>query len=187
MLKAQNGPVPEVKQLTNAVLNAKRKLNGPPLLTTTDLHERLKADFVELTSETAAQDGDPAITAAVASSFPNAQRLTCYYHMKKQVQKRMGSKKVPKNRRNAILEEIKSLQLSCSDPIFSSAARRLLQRWKQLGLKTFARYFTKAWVQGPLRFRYEGAALGTVSTNNGLESLHGRIKRCGRRWRSDRS
>uniref|UniRef100_A0A914WKV1 MULE transposase domain-containing protein n=1 Tax=Plectus sambesii TaxID=2011161 RepID=A0A914WKV1_9BILA len=283
MLKAQNDPIPEVKQLTNAVLNAKPKLNGPPLLTTTDLHDRLEASFVELTSETephkvvcpvydtessdrlfaffttrhllsnlssvgantlqtdgtykltyegnilitlavsdkarrlhpvgvaitgkkedvivyehafaaiatalqkaglpdydpdaVMSDGDPAITAAVASSFPNARRLTCYYHMKKQVQKRMRSKKVPKNRRNAILEEIKRLQLSCSDLIFSSAARRLLQRWKQLGLKGFARYFKKVWVKGPLRFWYEGAALGTVSTNNGLESLHGRIKR----------
>uniref|UniRef100_A0A914WCF9 MULE transposase domain-containing protein n=1 Tax=Plectus sambesii TaxID=2011161 RepID=A0A914WCF9_9BILA len=74
-------------------------------------------------------DGDPCIMAAVASCFPNARRLNCYYHMKKQVQRKMGPKRVPKD---------------C-----------------------------------PLRYWYKGVALGSVSTNNGLESLHGRIKRFG--------
>uniref|UniRef100_A0A914XPP6 Uncharacterized protein n=1 Tax=Plectus sambesii TaxID=2011161 RepID=A0A914XPP6_9BILA len=32
---------------------------------------------------------------------------------------------------------------------------------------------------GLLRYWYEGAALGSVSTNNGLESLYGHIKRFG--------
>uniref|UniRef100_A0A914WRT3 SWIM-type domain-containing protein n=1 Tax=Plectus sambesii TaxID=2011161 RepID=A0A914WRT3_9BILA len=285
MLNANNDPIPETIKLKNALLYAKRKLNGPPLITTTDFADRIEADFTELTPETephkvvcpvydtesperlfaffttrhllsnlssvgattlqtdgtykltyegnilitlavsdkarrlhpvgvaiigkkedaavyerafeaittalqkaglpafdpnaVMSDGDPAITAAVASSFPNARRLTCYYHMKKQVQKRMGSKKVPKDRRQTILEEIKSLQLACSDAIFKSAARRLLQRWKQLGLKAFATYFKRVWVKGPLQYWYEGAAMGEVSTNNGLESLHGRIKRFG--------
>uniref|UniRef100_A0A914X3P3 SWIM-type domain-containing protein n=1 Tax=Plectus sambesii TaxID=2011161 RepID=A0A914X3P3_9BILA len=138
-----------------------------------------KAGLPAFEPDAVMSDGDPCITAAVASTFPNARRLTCYYHMKKQVQKRMGSKKVPKDRRQTILEEIRSLQLACSDAVFNSAARRLLQRWKQLGLRAFATYFKRVWVKGPLRYWYEGAAMGEVSTNNGLESLHGRIKRFG--------
>uniref|UniRef100_A0A914W9A6 SWIM-type domain-containing protein n=1 Tax=Plectus sambesii TaxID=2011161 RepID=A0A914W9A6_9BILA len=124
-------------------------------------------------------DGDPCITAAVASCFPNARRLTCYYHMKKQVQRKMGPKRVPKDCRKPILEELRSLQLACSDNVFKSAAWRLLKRWKDLGLTLFIRYFKRVWVKGSLRYWYEGAALGLVSTNNGLESLHGRIKRFG--------
>uniref|UniRef100_A0A914WR04 MULE transposase domain-containing protein n=1 Tax=Plectus sambesii TaxID=2011161 RepID=A0A914WR04_9BILA len=124
-------------------------------------------------------NGDPCITAAIASCFPNAKRLTCYYHMKKQVQRKMGPKRVPKDRRKPILEELSSLQLACSDDVFKSATRRLLRRWKDLGLTLFTRYFKRVWVKGPLRYWYEGAALGSVSTNNSLESLHGRIKRFG--------
>uniref|UniRef100_A0A914UW66 Transposase n=1 Tax=Plectus sambesii TaxID=2011161 RepID=A0A914UW66_9BILA len=80
--------------------------------------------------------------AAITHCYANAKRLTCYYHMKKQVQKKMGPKRVPKDR--------------TAPPIC-----------------------TRVNDFGPLCYWYEGAALGAVSTNNGLESLHGRIKRFG--------
>jgi hypothetical protein len=121
-------------------------------------------------------DGATSITAAAGTVFPDAQRLTCYFHMQKQLKTQMPKKGVPKDRRRKVLEEIRVLQLSQSRSIFMIAAKRLLKRWRHEDLRSFARYFIRIWVNGPLCNWYEGALPGSVSTNNGLESLHGKMK-----------
>lgn len=93
-------------------------------------------------------DGDASITAAVASSYPNARRLTCYYHCKKQLIKRMVGKGIPKDRRQTVLEDIANLQLAPSYAVFNAAARHLIRRWKDSGWRRFARYFKRIWVKG---------------------------------------
>uniref|UniRef100_A0A914W3D6 MULE transposase domain-containing protein n=1 Tax=Plectus sambesii TaxID=2011161 RepID=A0A914W3D6_9BILA len=121
-------------------------------------------------------DGDSSITGAIAEVFPGTMRFTCYFHMHKQVKVQMSKKGVPKERRRKVLDEIAALQLSPKSLIYQAAAKKLLKRWKEEGLKKFVRYFRRIWMVGPLHNWFKGALPGSASTNNGLESLHGRIK-----------
>uniref|UniRef100_A0A914WS92 MULE transposase domain-containing protein n=1 Tax=Plectus sambesii TaxID=2011161 RepID=A0A914WS92_9BILA len=122
-------------------------------------------------------DGDPSITRAVSKVFPTALRLTCFFHMKKQVKMQMTNKGVPKERRSKILKEISLLQLAHTVPVFLSAAKKLVKQWRNEGMTRFSQYFRRIWIRGPLRFWFEGSMPGSVLTNNGLESLHSIIKR----------
>uniref|UniRef100_A0A914X5E7 MULE transposase domain-containing protein n=1 Tax=Plectus sambesii TaxID=2011161 RepID=A0A914X5E7_9BILA len=122
-------------------------------------------------------DGAPEISLSIASVFPSAHRLMCYYHMRKCIPRHLARTKVLKESWKKILKDVAALQLACSDAIFEGAAWQLLRKWKKEGFSRFVVYFRKTWVNRPLKYWYEGAVLGSVGTNNGLESLHGRIKR----------
>uniref|UniRef100_A0A914UY63 Uncharacterized protein n=1 Tax=Plectus sambesii TaxID=2011161 RepID=A0A914UY63_9BILA len=51
LLNAQGDEVPYAKQLKDAVSKAKRKFSGPPILTTINFGELIKAKFAMLTPD----------------------------------------------------------------------------------------------------------------------------------------
>uniref|UniRef100_A0A914XHZ3 MULE transposase domain-containing protein n=1 Tax=Plectus sambesii TaxID=2011161 RepID=A0A914XHZ3_9BILA len=123
-------------------------------------------------------DDDPSITHAISEVFPTALHLTCFFHMKKQVKVQMTNKGVPKEQRSKILKEISLLNLSPTVPMFLSAVKKLVKQWRNKGIATqFSQFYHHTWIQGPLRFWFEGSKPGGVSTNNTLESLLNIIKR----------
>ncbi|CAF1635430.1 unnamed protein product [Didymodactylos carnosus] len=93
----------------------------------------------------------------------------CWAHVVRKV-RRHGA--LIKNKDEFLLVEqnIMQLQLSFSDQIFITAANLMINKWKlDKDLEKFTDYFA-------LGFWYEGACILIPSTNNGLESLNGRIK-----------
>ena len=73
-------------------------------------------------------------------------------------------------------QDIMNLQLAFNDQVFFAGAKLLLEKWAaDKDLHQFSKYFNKEWLTH-LCYWYEGAARFSPSTNNGLESLNGRIK-----------
>ncbi|CAF1366929.1 unnamed protein product [Rotaria sordida] len=74
-------------------------------------------------------------------------------------------------------QDIFSMQLVFDGQIFAIASRlMLLKSSTDAELNDFRQYFEREWILS-LPYWYEGAACLVPSTNNGLESLNGRIKK----------
>ncbi|CAF1143649.1 unnamed protein product [Didymodactylos carnosus] len=119
-------------------------------------------------------DGAAGITGAMCE-LPLARRLMCWAHV---IRKVRGHGTLIKNKDKFLLveQDIMQLQLSFSDQIFVTAANLMINKWKlDKELEKFTDYFEQQWLT-VLSFWYEGACILTPSTNNGLESLNGRIK-----------
>ncbi|CAF3510305.1 unnamed protein product, partial [Rotaria sp. Silwood2] len=102
-------------------------------------------------------DGAPGLTSAM-SEIPLARRLMCWFHM-------------------IVEQDIFSVQLIFDDRIFAIASRLILLKWSvDAELHDFRQYFEQEWILS-LLYWYEGAVCLAPSTNNGLESLNGRIKK----------
>ena len=73
-------------------------------------------------------------------------------------------------------KDIQELQLAFNDRVFSIGSKLMLQKWAaDKDLHKFSEYFREQWLSG-LCYWYQGAPRFSPSTNNGLESLNGRIK-----------
>ncbi|CAF4475847.1 unnamed protein product, partial [Didymodactylos carnosus] len=119
-------------------------------------------------------DGAKGITAAKNIEFPGAKRLMCWAHCIRKI--REHRKMVASHKWADIDKDILSLQLAFNDQLFQKGAALLLSKWRQYtDLHAFCSYFEQ---QRLIELPYwsEGAALGVPSTNNGLESLNGKIK-----------
>ncbi|CAF1398921.1 unnamed protein product [Rotaria magnacalcarata] len=122
-------------------------------------------------------DGAPGIRKAQKDLFPGAKRLMCWAHVIRKCHEHR--KLVPKDKWNQIDLDIHDLQLSFSDSLFQCGASLLMKKWSSDTLiKQFQEYFYDQWIiKLPLwREKYEGAGINIPSTNNGCESLNGKIK-----------
>ncbi|CAF2642268.1 unnamed protein product [Rotaria sp. Silwood2] len=119
-------------------------------------------------------DGAPGITKAQQEVFPQAKRLMCWAHTVRKI--REHRKLVPTDKWNEVDSDIHNLQLCFSDNIFNCAVSLLNLKWNNYPLmKQFQEYFFNEWIK-KLPLWYEGAACHIPSTNNGCESLNGKIK-----------
>ncbi|CAF1120089.1 unnamed protein product, partial [Didymodactylos carnosus] len=120
-------------------------------------------------------DGSKAITKAQQQEFPCIRRLMCWAHVIRRC--RAHKKMVPDDKWPQIESDICSIQLCCNDFIFDEASKLLLKKWQSdTSLDTFRMYFQSEWIDA-LPYWYEGSALRYPMTNNGLESLNGKIKK----------
>lgn len=118
-------------------------------------------------------DGADAIRNAFYSVFPSAKiDIMCWAHVIRNVNKQTfrGGVKA----KNAVLNDLRILQLSCSEEIFERNSKLFLKKWMKKE-PDFVKYFNKQWL-GVHKNWYEGAAEYTPSTNNGLEAFNGVIK-----------
>ncbi|CAF4878583.1 unnamed protein product [Rotaria socialis] len=119
-------------------------------------------------------DGAPGITKAQQEVFPQAKRLMCWAHTVSKI--REHRKLVPADKWNEVDSDIHNLQLCFSDNIFNCAVSLLKLEWDNYPLmKQFQKYFFNEWIK-KIPVWYEGAACNIPSTNNGCESLNGKIK-----------
>ncbi|CAF1552010.1 unnamed protein product, partial [Didymodactylos carnosus] len=119
-------------------------------------------------------DGAAGITSTM-SVIPRSRRLMCWAHMIRKC--REHRKLIPNEQKRLNVEkDIVNLQLCFQDNLFSQAASLLLGKWSlDNQLDRFRTYFEGQWIND-LSFWYEGAVCLAPSTNNGLESLNGKIK-----------
>ncbi|CAF1306954.1 unnamed protein product, partial [Rotaria sordida] len=120
-------------------------------------------------------DGAPGLTAAVSNELPTCRRLMCWPHVLRKVREHRS---LIKNKEKFLMVEkdIKELQLAFNDQVFFAGAKLMLEKWAtDKDLNKFSQYFSEQWLSH-LCYWYEGAARFTPSSNNGLESLNGRIK-----------
>ena len=98
----------------------------------------------------------------------------CFFHVRKNIEKYV--KLITREGRNKdFLGDLLRLQSSTDDATFIKASELFLKKWNDVST-AFAEYFEEQWVAKNSKW-YEGAGVGLSSTNNGLESLNGRIKR----------
>ncbi|CAF1174106.1 unnamed protein product [Didymodactylos carnosus] len=119
-------------------------------------------------------DGAAGITSAM-SVIPQSRRLMSWAHM---IRKCREHRKVIPNEQKwlNVEKDIVNLQLCFKDNLFNQAASLLLGKWSlDNQLDRFRTYFEGQWIND-LSFWYEGAVCLAPSTNNGLESLNGKIK-----------
>ncbi|CAF1543250.1 unnamed protein product [Didymodactylos carnosus] len=119
-------------------------------------------------------DGAAGLTSAMLE-LPLARRLMCWAHV---IRKCREHRKLVKNKNKwiSVEQDILDLQLIFDDTIFRIATRLMIEKWSlDSELNEFKSYFESQWLLS-LPFFYEGATMFTPSTNNGLESLNGKIK-----------
>lgn len=118
-------------------------------------------------------DGADAIRNAFYTVFDSAQLdVMCFAHVIRNCRKRPFASK---SNKNLILADIKLMQLAPNRPTFTMMANLFAEKWDEVE-PDFVQYFRKEWL-GVHANWYEGAAIFTPSTNNGLESHNAVIKR----------
>lgn len=115
-------------------------------------------------------DGAQAIENAYKSLFDGTV-IMCFAHVERCCENRAFNSKINKQ---AILSEIKQIQLSPNTEEFKKATELFLKKWS-VKEKDFCDYFNKTWLQSHSNW-YEGIASYTPSTNNGLEAFNGIFK-----------
>lgn len=91
-------------------------------------------------------DAHSGIDAGASVVFPEATRLTCWWHVKKNFRESGHWDKVPNKAAEKIraLKELDQLQLAPSSDVFFSAAGILLEQWRERGYGSLCGYF-KDW------------------------------------------
>ena len=121
-------------------------------------------------------DADKAITASVKALLPRAVRLTCFFHVMKNVKQRLA-------RVENTDYEICVLQTSTVDEESFLALYNLLKKkWLQqhiffdpklkIKVNEFIEYFTKTWVNFDERNWYQAADPQHLTTNNNVEGTN---------------
>lgn len=118
-------------------------------------------------------DGADAIRNAFYTVFDSAQLdVMCFAHVIRNCRKRPFASK---SNKNLILTDIKLMQLAPNRSTFTMMANLFAEKWETVE-PDFVQYFRKEWL-GVHANWFEGAAIYTPSTNNGLESHNAIIKR----------
>ena len=102
--------------------------------------------------------------------------IMCWAHMFSNLLKHVN-KISDKNDESAILNDIRSLQLSSSELIFKKASILLIKKWGKK-CPEFIEYFEQQWLTEDLQLCnwYEGVSSNVPSTNNALEAFNRVIK-----------
>ena len=129
-------------------------------------------------------DAADSITNGFKESFVGSTgvRGVCWFHVKKAVDKHLNCVK-DLNKRQEIISDIVSLQVTQTRLLFDSASKLFLEKWDKSvdpQVTDFIEYFKKEWVIGHPNW-FEGYNhphnVGAPSTNNGNESINGVIKK----------
>lgn len=94
-------------------------------------------------------DAHGAIDKAATAVFPDADRLTCWFHVLHAIKGQISSKvRNPSLESARILSEISQLQLSPTTEIFNAAATALMEFWRsdQRNQANMAKYFEDYWL-----------------------------------------
>lgn len=122
-------------------------------------------------AEVLVSDACEAIKVAFRRAFPNAKEVTCWFHVKKNVETRLRSSP----NKEQIMADIRWLQL-CSDiNVFRYACGLFIEEWINIE-RDFIRYFQKQWLKEGCQNWFEGFMNFTPSTNNSLEATNKRLK-----------
>lgn len=116
-------------------------------------------------------DACEAIKTAFRRVFPNSAEVTCWFHVKKNVENRLKSSP----NKALILNDLGRLQL-CSDvDVFRYASGLFVEKWIAIE-REFIRYFQKQWLKEGCQNWFEGFMHFTPSTNNSIEATNKRLK-----------
>lgn len=104
--------------------------------------------------------------------------MYCWYHVSAKIKDRLKQIECPETRRE-LKSDIDLLQLAEDKLDFDAAVHLFRQKWSGVdAVKNFVGYFIGEYIDQRCGW-YEGTAPGFPSTNNGLESINGLIKRQG--------
>jgi len=105
-------------------------------------------------------------------------RVYCFFHVMKQVKEKL---RLVRNDEltSQIKDDIRAMQLATSSEEFLKAKSLWIRKYESIEeVSEFLSYFSKEYLSRRSSW-YEGAAPGSPSTNNGLESINNLIKRDG--------
>ena len=127
------------------------------------------------TPEVLIADGSDAIRNAFQNFFNKNKMVTCWSHMRRNVEKKLKSLRTDSNKTKEILDDIDTLQLCESETVFRNVLSLFLKKWSKTE-KEFTEYFENEWLT-VLDSWYEGYyGAFTPSTNNQLEATNKVIK-----------
>jgi hypothetical protein len=135
------------------------------------------------------RDGSIALIADAADAITNGfkavfaksgdfLRVMCWFHVRKAVENRLAIL-ADKALQDRILTDIKVLQLALSPKQFTVASRLFIMKYSHNpnpNIRQFLDYFQTEWLLKHPGW-YEGYLEGCPSTNNGLESINGTLKK----------
>lgn len=116
-------------------------------------------------------DISAAIKAAFKRVYPDGKEVSCFFHVKKNIQTYLKSSP----NKDGILADIDKLQLCENVFVFDFACRLFSEKWVKKQ-RNFVRYFERQWLKDGIKNWYEGVGPYIPSTNNALESTNKRIK-----------
>lgn len=125
-------------------------------------------------------DGAEAITNGFKKAFgynsiDEFTRIMCWAHVVKAIEKRLNGI----DEKDDIFSDILNLQQSHCPDLFNHLVKLFFEKWnekKKTDIDKFLAYFRSEWIDSSNNKWYEGAALNIPSTDNGLESVNGKIK-----------
>ena len=123
-------------------------------------------------------DGAKSITKAIKAVFPDCQRAMCWFHLSKIIKDQWRGLGRPKLY-HRVKNDISYLQRSRNLKEFKKAGDLFVAKWSGSPGRhcvEFIKFFTKTYINGHLKYWFEGASRHP-STNNGLESKNGWFKK----------
>jgi hypothetical protein len=105
-------------------------------------------------------------------------RVMCWFHVKKAVDNKLAML-AEKPLQDALLKDIDVLHLATSKEQFNVATKLFIEKYssnQNVNMKQFLKYFQNEWLVKHPGW-YEGYLEGCPSTNNGLESINGTLKK----------
>lgn len=126
-------------------------------------------------------DGAEAITNGFMGVFnyesiDNFTRVMCWAHVNRAVD--TATKPIDEEHKSKIRLDIYSMQESPSPEHFQLSFKLLKKKWS-IGdptIDVFLKYFENEWINSRNNGWYEGLSVNIPSTDNGLESINGKIK-----------
>ncbi len=153
------------------------------------MFECLQVGLEATNQPTLKRDGSIALIADAADAITNGfkavfaknadfLRVMCWFHVRKAVENCLAML-AEKSLQDKILMDVKILQLATSPEQFNAASKLFLEKYSDNpnpNIKQFLEYFKKEWLLKHPGW-YEGYLEGCPSTNNGLESINGTLKK----------
>ena len=109
------------------------------------------------------------------NSIDEFKRVMCWSHVDRNCENQLKS--TPVEIRDSILDDIKAIQVMPSTEAYNCAVEMFFLKWEEEPkVKDFLAHFKREWIDKNSGW-YEGFCEGNIpSTDNGLESLNGKIK-----------
>lgn len=117
-------------------------------------------------------DGALAIKNGFEEVWPNAVKLTCWFHVKEAIRKRAFQ---TARNKEQVLKDLNVLHLCPNVKVFDIASALFIKKWSK-NEKDFATYFQNQWLTPVNKYWFGGAMDFAPCTNNCLESTNGKIK-----------
>ena len=134
-------------------------------------------------------DADKAMTSSIRSILPNSKRLTCFFHVMKNVKQKLGKvKKAESSISQRIKDDIRTLQASAvDDESFFTIYNLMEKKWtkeskykdskmKDMVIKFFE-YFSRIWIHSQECYWFQAANPQHITTNNNVEGTNQAFKK----------